>query len=87
MSGALASAGSAPESAFCANSVWWAMQLAKDLETCRSLLAGEPVDPARIDCAWLQTAQAFELVRLDFAAIDLLHRRAELRRLIKETKA
>jgi len=61
--------------------VWWAMMLARDLDTCRALLRGEPVEPARIDRDWLALAAEFRLVRLDVCAIDLLHRRAELREL------
>jgi hypothetical protein len=50
---------------------WWAIQLAKDLDACRDLLNGEPVDPARLDPKALARAKALRLVRLDFAAIDL----------------
>jgi hypothetical protein len=64
-----------------ANAVWWAMQIAGDVETCAALLAGEPVDPARLRPEWLEYAAEFRLVRLDVCAIDLLHRRAELHRL------
>lgn len=46
--------------------------LALDLETCRSLLAGEPVDPDRLDKARLERAKNRLLVRLDFAEIDLI---------------
>jgi hypothetical protein len=49
----------------------WAVRLALDVETCRDLLEGRPVDPARLDQAWLARAKALELVRLDFHAIDL----------------
>jgi hypothetical protein len=66
------------------NVVWWAMQLARDVDACSALLRGEPVDPSRLHTDWLEYAATFELVRLDFAAIDLLHRRAELRALLTE---
>jgi hypothetical protein len=49
----------------------WSVRLATDLDTCRDLLNGEPVDPARLDQAWLSRARALKLIRLDFAAIDL----------------
>lgn len=49
-----------------------AMRLATDLETCRALLAGEPVDPARLDKSALARARNRKLVRLDTAEIDLL---------------
>jgi hypothetical protein len=67
-----------------ANATWWAMQLARDVETCCALLDGDPVEPARLDAAWLQLAAKFELIRLDFHAIDLFHRRAELCALLRE---
>jgi hypothetical protein len=57
-----------------ANEVWWAIMLARDVDACRALLRGEPVDPARLDPDWLRTAAHFRLVRLDVRAIDLLHR-------------
>lgn len=49
-----------------------ALRLARDLDTCRALLLGEPVDPDRLDQAELRRARERELVRLDFRAIDLL---------------
>lgn len=49
-----------------------ALRLALDLETCRSLLQGEPVDPARLDRHQLKQAREHALVRLDFHAIDHL---------------
>jgi hypothetical protein len=49
----------------------WAVRLALDLETCRDLLNGQPVDPARLDQAWLARAKALRLVTLDVRAIDL----------------
>jgi hypothetical protein len=70
-----------------ANAIWWAMMLARDIDTCCALLQGEPVDPINLDQGWLEYASEFQLVRLDFYAIDLLHRRAELRALLMETAA
>jgi hypothetical protein len=67
-----------------ANAVWWSMQLARDLDTCCALLRGEPVDRSRLDRYWLEYAAEFQLVRVDLAAIDLLHRRAGLRALLRE---
>jgi hypothetical protein len=61
-----------------AGALSWAVRLALDVETCRDLLNGEPVDPARLDQAWLETAKAFQLGTLDVIAIDLLPRRAEI---------
>jgi hypothetical protein len=49
----------------------WALRLALDVETCRDLLNGEPVDPARLDPKALARAKATDLVRLDFRAVDL----------------
>jgi hypothetical protein len=48
------------------------MRLAKDVETCRELLEGRPVDSNRIDRAQLRWAKQRLLVRLDLHAIDLL---------------
>jgi hypothetical protein len=48
------------------------MRLAKDVETCRELLEGRPVDPDRIDHKQLRWAKQRMLVRLDLHAIDLL---------------
>jgi len=53
--------------------VWWAMMLAKDIETCEALLRGGPVDPARLDPEWLRKAQQAQLVSLDVNALDLIH--------------
>jgi hypothetical protein len=50
----------------------WAVRLALDVETCRDLLNGQPVDPARLDPDWLETAKAFRFVTLDISALDLL---------------
>lgn len=66
------------------NVVFWAMMLSKDVGTCEQLLRGEAVNPERIDPGWLEYASAYHLVRLDTFAIDLLHRRAELRALLTE---
>jgi hypothetical protein len=49
----------------------WAVRLALDVDTCRDLLEGTPVDPARLDQGALAAAKAQPLVRLDFRAIDL----------------
>ena len=49
-----------------------AIALARDLETCRALLCGEPVDPARVDRDALQRAKDQKLVRLDLSKLDLL---------------
>ena len=49
-----------------------AMRLARDLETCRELLLGLPVDPDRLDPQVLRWASERLLVRLDFHALDLL---------------
>jgi hypothetical protein len=65
------------------NVIYWAMMLAKDIGTCEALLRGEPVGPARLHLDWLELAREVQLVRLDTFAIDLLHRRAELRSLLK----
>jgi hypothetical protein len=66
---------------------WWAMMLSRDVDTCCALMRGDPVDPINLDHGWLEYACAFQLVRLDRYAIDLLHRRAELRELLMETAA
>jgi hypothetical protein len=65
--------------------VFWSMMIAKDVTTCDALLRGEAVSPERIDRDWLELASEFRLVRLDFSAVDLLYRRAELRALVEET--
>lgn len=49
-----------------------AMRLAKNLDTCRALLAGEPVSPGRVDQVELRKAERQRLVRLDMSAIDQL---------------
>jgi hypothetical protein len=49
----------------------WAVRLALDVETCRDLLNGQPVDPARLDPGALACAERLRLVRLDFRALDL----------------
>jgi hypothetical protein len=66
------------------NALWWAMQIARDVDACAALLAGDPVDPARLRPEWVEYASAHVLARLDVAAVDLLHRRAGLRALLKE---
>jgi hypothetical protein len=53
-----------------------AMRLALDLETCRALLEGRPVDPVRIDQAELAKAKRRTLVQL-VAPLDLLARPEE----------
>lgn len=37
--------------------LWWAMQLARDVETCCSLMRGEPVDEQSLDPVALQGAR------------------------------
>ena len=49
-----------------------ALRLSRDVETCRELLAGQPVDPARLDQHELARAKNRKLVRLDMTALDLL---------------
>jgi hypothetical protein len=49
----------------------WAVRLALDVKTCRDLMDGLAVDPARLDSAWLARAKALRLVTLDVRAIDL----------------
>jgi hypothetical protein len=51
----------------------WAVRLALDVETCRSLMLGEPVEPARLDQGWLEVAKEFQLVTLDVVALDAFH--------------
>ena len=48
--------------------VWVAMTT--DVETCRSLLLGEPVDPSGLDPDELEFMKAMTFVRLDFRAIE-----------------
>jgi hypothetical protein len=52
--------------------IWWAVMLARDVETCRALLRGDPVDPASLDPVWLAKAREHQLVTLDVLAIDQL---------------
>jgi hypothetical protein len=66
-----------------ASRTWWAIVMSKDVEACCALLRGDPVEPGRLDMDWVECAAHFHLVRLDVYAIDLLHRRAELRALLK----
>jgi hypothetical protein len=47
------------------------MRLARDPDTCRALLLGEPVDPAQLDPAGLEWARRMRFVRLDVAPIAL----------------
>jgi hypothetical protein len=65
--------------------VFWSMMLARDVGACEALLCGEAVSPERIDSDWLEFASEFRLIRTDKFAIDLLHRRTELRALLEET--
>lgn len=51
--------------------IWVAMRLATDLDACRSLLRGEPIDPARLDPAELEFMRELRFVSLDTRAIDL----------------
>jgi hypothetical protein len=46
------------------------MRLAKDLETCRLLLAGEPVDEDHLEPLGLAWALQMRFVRLDMSAIE-----------------
>lgn len=50
-----------------------ALRLATDLDTCRQLLHGQPVDPNRLDRQALKHAREHALVRLDLHAIDHLN--------------
>jgi hypothetical protein len=50
---------------------WIALRLAKDVETCCSLLRGEPVDPSGLDPRELEFMRELRLVTLDVRAIDL----------------
>jgi hypothetical protein len=50
--------------------IWVAMRLALDLDTCRSLLRGEVVDPSCLDPAELEFMKAMTFVSMDFSAID-----------------
>lgn len=54
------------------SATWWAVMLARDVDACRALLRGEPVDPARLDPCWLARATTLQLVMLDVFAIDLV---------------
>jgi hypothetical protein len=54
------------------NATFWAVMLARDVDACRALLRGEPVDPERLDPDWLARARAARLVTLDVLAVDLL---------------
>jgi hypothetical protein len=60
--------------------IWVAMQLARDLEACRALLRGEPVDPSRLDPAGLAWATERRLVSLDTRGIDLFGQRLDVLR-------
>jgi hypothetical protein len=64
--------------------VFWSMMISRDVGTCEALLRGKPVSPERLDRGWVEFASEFHLVRMDTFAIDLLHRRAELRALLEE---
>ena len=44
--------------------IWWALQLARDLETCESLLRGEKVDEGALDPLALEGAQQRKAVEL-----------------------
>lgn len=56
---------------------WWAMMIARDIDTCCALLRGEPVDPHRLHRDWLTRAHTYRLVRLDIVALDLLSNEAD----------
>jgi hypothetical protein len=51
--------------------IWLAIRLSLDIETCCSLLRGDPVDPSGLDADELEFAKAMRLVSLDTRAIDL----------------
>lgn len=51
------SARSEPMTAAETQRTWWAIQLSRDLGTCRSLLRGEPVDERALDAAALAGAR------------------------------
>lgn len=51
--------------------LWTAFRLTADLETCRALLQGEPVDPALLDPDGLEWARRMRFLRLDVRPIDL----------------
>jgi hypothetical protein len=52
--------------------LWWAIQLARDVDACRDLLNGVPVDPDRLQPEVLERMKTLRLVTLDVRAIDLL---------------
>lgn len=52
-----------------------AVRLAKDVQTCRALLAGDPVDPSRVHKNELENALKPGLVQL-VRPIDVLHGKA-----------
>lgn len=54
-----------------------AFLLALDIDTCHALLAGDPVDPERLDQAALDHAAARRLVRLDTTMLDHYHQQLE----------
>jgi hypothetical protein len=53
---------------------WWCLMLATTPDTWAELLAGEPVEPGRLDPKWLERAETLKLVRLDPTAITELFR-------------
>jgi hypothetical protein len=53
-----------------ARHLWWAMMVARDVETCCALLRGEPVEPGSLDPLWLARAEVLQLVRLDKTAAE-----------------
>ena len=58
--------------------VWVAMRLAKDLETCRLLLEGKPVDEDRLEPLGLAWALQMRFVRLDVSAIEAFFEAGEV---------
>jgi hypothetical protein len=49
------------------------MRLARDVDACHALLAGEPVDESRIDPRGLAWAIQMRFVRLDVSGIELFY--------------
>jgi hypothetical protein len=54
-----------------ADKVWVGMRLARDVDTCHALLAGDAVDESRLDPLGLAWAVQMRFVRLDVSGIEL----------------
>lgn len=67
------------------NAVSWAIETARTVAVFAELQAGDRFDPARLRPDWVQYTSEYRLVRLDVAAVDLLHRRVGLSGLLSET--